>query len=254
MNLERVNDILANWEELDWRLFVKAINKNRAKQGAAYIEVTDDIWLQLSVCLNDESSSEGELVQASVPWEYLKAVSGKSEDDIYQIALENTLGMFPPVCTELSYDFTSRLLDVDGDFRRMEVSRFMDPWVKVEKPESCLVVTNAGTINGASVMFLPGVKEKLADIVGSDLIVGFTSIHEAMVHPYDGVIGPSQVEEILQEETFRCEPDYLSSKVYIYERGTGAFHEYVGEKLFLDLMNLSCNGQVAGYELSQHNT
>ena len=34
MNLERVNEILANWEEIDFRLFVKAINKNRARQGA----------------------------------------------------------------------------------------------------------------------------------------------------------------------------------------------------------------------------
>lgn len=249
MNLERVNEILANWEELDFRLFVKAINKDRARQGAAYIEVTDDIWLQLSVCLNDESSSEGELVQASVPWEYLKFLSGgKSEDDIYQIALENTLNMFPPVCRELDTDFTDSLLSVGGDIRKMDTYRFMDPGVTVDRPETCLVVSNAGCINGATVMFLPGVKERLADICKSDLIVGFTSIHEAMAHPYGGYISPVNVREILEDEVFRCEPDYLSSKVYIYERGSHSFHEYVGEKILLDLVN--CSRQVAGYELS----
>lgn len=234
MNLERSKEILSNWEEIDYRLFIKAVNKRHLRPEYAYVKPVietesgdSDIYLQLSICLNDENSSEFELVQASAPWEYLKYLSGKSVNDIWGIALENTLNMFPPVCTDLRNGFIEDLISAGGNIQNMAPSYFMNPGVQVDKPETCLVVTNAGNINGATVLFLPGVKEKLSDICGGDLIIAFTSAHEAMVHPYEGRICPEDIEQILSCDVFKNEPDHLSSKIYIYEKEVGVLREYI---------------------------
>ena len=240
MNLERTNEILSNWEEIDFRLFVKAVNKKRLKDNVANMKLTNDIYLQLSICLNDEGASDGELIQAAVPWKYLEYTSGGlSRSDILRIAMDNTLSMFPPVCNELP----KNPLDIIG-FESLEFQKFMDPGVVICNPETYLVVSNAASLNGSTVIFLPGVAEKLSRVFNSDLIIAFTSVHEAMVHSVNGNLSPADIREVISLPEFTEGPDYLSDKVYIYDRDRDEISEFIeigeedvlyGEKIMWDM-------------------
>lgn len=42
-------------------------------------------------------------------------------------------------------------------------------------------------INGAVAVFLPGVAERIYDLLNSDFYIVFTSIHEAMIHNVESV-------------------------------------------------------------------
>ena len=44
-------------------------------------------------------------------------------------------------------------------------------------------LTTSRWLNGAVALFYPGVKERLAELMEGDYYVGFTSIHEAVIHP-----------------------------------------------------------------------
>ena len=50
---------------------------------------------------------------------------------------------------------------------------------------NCL--TTAKKTNGAVAIFYPGVAERFAGVLDSDLYLVFTSVHEVMVHKADGV-------------------------------------------------------------------
>ncbi len=44
-------------------------------------------------------------------------------------------------------------------------------------------ITTTRGLNGAIAFFYPGVRERIAELLGGDYYLGFTSIHEAVVHP-----------------------------------------------------------------------
>ena len=240
MNLERTNELLSNWEEIDYRLFVKAVNRKKVKDNVAAMKLTNDIYLQLSICLNDSETPDDELVQAAVPWKYLEYTSGGlSRSDILRIAMDNTLAMFPPTCNELPKNPLEIM-----DFDSLTFQKFMDPGVVVERPEMYLVVSNAAKLNGSTVIFLPGVAAKLSQVFDSDLIIAFTSAHEAMVHPMNGGFTPSEIQQIVSMPEFTEDPDYLSDKVYIYDRCKDEISEFIeigeedvlyGEKIMWDM-------------------
>ena len=71
-------------------------------------------------------------------------------------------------------------------------------------------------LNGAVALFYPGVQERLAELMGGDYLVGFTSIHEAIIHPA-GLQDHENMRESIHDinEVFPRD-EMLSSKVFRY--------------------------------------
>ena len=78
--------------------------------------------------------------------------------------------------------------------------------------------------NGAAAIFLPGVARRLSELLGSDLYLVFTSVHEVMVHNAD-VVYPEDLKEVLSDTLEKATPeeDYLTSSIYRYSRRSGEF-------------------------------
>lgn len=76
-------------------------------------------------------------------------------------------------------------------------------------------------INGAVALFYPGVQEKLAEIMGGDYLVGFTSIHEAIIHPAKRQNPMNMRESINDINAVFPKEEMLTYAVYRYyaERG-----------------------------------
>ena len=89
--------------------------------------------------------------------------------------------------------------------------------------------------NGAVAIFLPGVAKRLADLIGADFYMVFTSIHEVMIHNVN-LTYPDDLENILRDTLREATPeeDFLTDKVYRYCKDTGKFLVYKGD-MFLSL-------------------
>lgn len=77
-------------------------------------------------------------------------------------------------------------------------------------------LTTAKRVNGAAAIFYPGVQERLALLLGGDYFVGFTSIHEAVVHPVRHKQLPDIKNAIRETNAVFDERETLTDSIYRY--------------------------------------
>lgn len=79
-------------------------------------------------------------------------------------------------------------------------------------------LTTARWLNGAVAFFYPGVKERLAQLLGGDYYVGFTSIHEAVIHPVQHKVLGEMKAAIQHTNAVFDQREMLTNCVYRYCR------------------------------------
>ncbi len=77
-------------------------------------------------------------------------------------------------------------------------------------------LTTASMKNGAVAIFYPGVMERLAELLGGDYYVGFTSVHEAVIHPVRHKNPDEMKASIHHINAVFDEKDMLSNQIYRY--------------------------------------
>ena len=138
----------------------------------------------------------------------------RPEREVLEEALVNTSFLYPPriYCVE---DILSWEKKQHGDGRFMtegEAAPF-------RRGARGYLLTNSLEINGAIALFYPGVLKKLAESLGEDFYIAFTSIHEAQIHAA-GMISPEAVEASLRDTTRHCNrrEELLTDRVYCYSK------------------------------------
>ena len=142
----------------------------------------------------------------------------KNEDDIFNEAIKNTYYLTPPriykwegvLCDE-SYAGESFMNDEDI--------------CDLDKSFSGNILSTTRKTNGAVAVFLPGVAERIAELLDSDFYMVFTSIHEVMIHSTGSGVDPKDLKLVLQDTLRKVTPssDYLTEKIYKYNRRTHKF-------------------------------
>lgn len=77
-------------------------------------------------------------------------------------------------------------------------------------------LTTTRWLNGAVALFYPGVKERLAELIGGDYFVGFTSVHEAVIHPVNYKILGEMRAAIQHINAVFDEKEMLTNRIYRY--------------------------------------
>lgn len=206
---------MMNYNDIKNDLIIRPLNyKNNKNNLEDFVYLTHgDIALTLyAVVLDDEDNNC--LNTVKVP----KTIADSwnlDYKDVLLAALLNTKEFAPPrIYTNiLNIENTS---DDEAAFMKSGYSE------KLEKRCIPLVTTTRKT-NGAISLFYPGVKEKIAEMFDNDFYVGFTSIHEAMLH-CKGTINPASIKKHIQatNQTFGAE-DTLSDEVFYYNRKDKSF-------------------------------
>ena len=82
------------------------------------------------------------------------------------------------------------------------------------------VLTNSTGSLGAAALFYPDVKEKAAELLGSDYYILPSSTHEVILVPDTAGINPKELCEMVKQanRTVVDEKDILSDNVYHYSR------------------------------------
>ncbi len=201
---------LARYETARPELFIRLLNfeQNEADLQNAVYRRFGEIALVLYLKVLEKDAC---LTSLKIRQEYLESW-GEDEDSVFEDALKNTLEISPP-----RIYFWHKLIGND-EYEGEEV-------MGEEKP-SCLrgdmlgnCLSTSRRTNGAVAIFLPGVAKHLADALGGDLYLAFTSIHEVMVHNA-GQTDPKGLEKVLRSTIRDATPkeDYLSSYIYGYSR------------------------------------
>lgn len=86
-------------------------------------------------------------------------------------------------------------------------------------------LTTTRWLNGAIALFYPGVKERLAEMMGGDYFVGFTSIHEAVIHPVQHKILGEMRAAIQHINAVFDEKEMLTNRIYRYCAARGELIE-----------------------------
>ena len=209
-----------NYEVLRSRLIIRAVNFNEHRfslKGAIYRKI-GDMALVLYVLVDDWREGERRNLTSAKMRRELSEQWGLEEDDIFEKALGNTYMMAPPRMYFSALDVT------DPPYER---GAFMalNSQITTIQPSQVPIVTTTSQMNGAIAMFYPGVMEKIAEMIGGDYYVAFTSMHEARIHKV-GTISPVEVARRIKHvnktiNKSEGQDDALTSKVYLYEQKTG---------------------------------
>lgn len=93
---------------------------------------------------------------------------------------------------------------------------FMHFPYQMESDVSIPVVTTLPHMNGAVAMFYPGVAGRLYELLGENYIIGFTSVHEAILHRVT-MFRPEEIRESIVRNNVLFSEEALTDEIYTYD-------------------------------------
>lgn len=139
--------------------------------------------------------------------EHLK-LWGKTEADLYELALENYRRIFSITSRNLD-DIILELMNCKEDISFDENT--IVPMI---------VVTNKKKLNGAAAILFPDELQKIADKIGTDLYILPSSVHEIILLSTDNTMTVDELKETVRfvnSNELRQE-EVLSDNVYLFDR------------------------------------
>ena len=183
-----------SFEKIRDRLSVRLLgirNNMTYMAGRPYIDV--GCGLALIPVINCERNVASEWVLA-VTEDLLRSMIGCSREELLSAALENTVNLEPPVLMSLSDYVYSNFV------RPVTVQNYLaDPEMPPEKRKGALMLTNSSTFFGAAVLYYPGLREKIAALLGCGYYVLPSSVHEVMIIPDDAEPDLTQMKATVLE-------------------------------------------------------
>ena len=134
----------------------------------------------------------------------------KTKKEVIETAIRNTYRLFPPRTVDV-YSLCFGLSE------EQEFMHTVPETVKNNRGDG-IFVTTVNYVNGAIAVFMPGVMERLSELLESDLYIGFLNTETAVIHK-SNLVPPEAIRDALRFQNNDCgREDFLSEKVYFYSR------------------------------------
>lgn len=205
-----VKDLL-DYDTVKSKLVVRLVNLARNRnllREVPYVQVHDLAAVFYILCGVDEEGQCSSIVKD----EYLK-VWGIDLATLMKIALENSQRLLPVSFRPIN-DIMMEMIELP-DGKTMEEME--------GAPSSFYVLSNRRTLYGAAVALYPGVLQKIADLMGHDLMLLPSSTHEFLVVNPSCKIGLEDALDMVSEinRTEVLPEDFLADSVYMFHRSLG---------------------------------
>lgn len=212
--LQKAKD-LSDYEKIKADLFIRLLNleRNRKELKNSVYRVIGDIAMVLYMRMGHY---DGVISSFKIRGDMLERWN-RDREDIFDKALLNTYLMTPPRI------FKWEKLIFDPDYTGENFMNILSDFpLKKDAMGNCL--STIERTNGAVAIFLPGVAERLGNLMGSGYYMVFTSIHEVMIH-HDKEAKVEDLREVLKDTIREATPeeDFLTLNIYHYNRETGSF-------------------------------
>ena len=200
----------SRYEDVKDRLLVRLMNYQTVKadlKHTIYRRFGDTVLVLYGASKSDPTMCTVMKVPDHMPRQW-----GVEEQAIFDEALKNTYCMFPPRLYDNMYK---------AFHGSVEDGRFVEPGtedLQIDRE----VVTFLGTYpnnNGAIAIFYPGVRERIAKILGSSYYLAFLDVHLALLET-EKVPGcsPKSLRGLLKSLARQTAPmDMVSTSVYYYD-------------------------------------
>lgn len=207
--------ILRDYSRIREHLFIRLLNKDKYKEDLrdCVYRTIGDIAIVLYVRMGEK---DGCISSMKVKQHILKCWD-MDMDEVLDAALLNTYFISPPRI----YCWEKMIFNP-----RYEGENFMnllsDYAIRRGAVGNCL--STVKRTNGAVAVFLPGVAQRLSDLMKGNFYLVFTSVHEVMIHNED-TVDPEDLRYVLAETVRETTPeeDVLTLQVYHYNRENGIF-------------------------------
>lgn len=212
--LDKIKHI-KEYERVKKDLFIRLLNveRNRNELKNAVYRVLGDIAFVLYLKIGEQ---DGCVTSMKIKEDVLNCWEREC-GKVFEDALLNTYFVSPPriYCWEkmmFNYEY-------EGENFMSLLSEYK---LNREAVGNCL--STSKRTNGAIAIFLPGVAQRIADLLEDSFYMVFTSIHEVMIHN-DRFVDPEELRKVLAETVRDATPeeDFLTMYIYHYDRRTGLF-------------------------------
>ena len=217
INKDRIIKIISDPELVKSRIFIKAVPEDFRNLKYCVHRKVGDICLALYIDLTSEEEPDADIT-AGMPEQVLAKFSRETrmtEDDVWSLAEQNTVRIFDPSFCSLDEMMTSFI--ESGSFYRRKLA----DTEALPEGDCCVFVLSAcrqyGPDGCASMLFLPLVQQKLADLFNGDFYAVFMTNQEAMLHPVS-LADPETLKQTLDgaSEDAVPERERLSGHVWKY--------------------------------------
>ncbi len=222
---EGIEDITFEFDKCSDKIICRLVSKERNKSMLDMIPYIPflDMVITFHYIVIDDASGLGSVRVTNA----MLDMWGVTTKNLYNIAIQNTMRMFPKVFCSMKSMLGSMLNDDEKEL--LPEGIFED-----ENNGEPYVLTNLKGINGAAVMVYPGCMDEISNMIGGDFYILPSSIHEVLIVADDGMLSASELINMVCDVNEKCVlPDeILSDGVYRYsvEKGKVELCEVVAEK------------------------
>ena len=200
---------IEDWEQVKGRLAFRLLSKERNKETLENYVYKDFLDLAAIVTFCAEIDEQG--VKAIRVTHDLAERWNVSEEEILQVAEENTESLFP-VRMEPILDTLCRVADISRDDLPEEV-------LAEEDSPQIMVLTNYLGVNGATVLLYDSFLQQVYEKLGGKFIILPCSIHEVIVMPLASAPPITDSQKMVEQINRSAvkEEEILSDSVYLYD-------------------------------------
>ena len=177
-------------------------------------EVPHREFLDLSIVYRWIINKDDDGLSGSILNNHLAEELGLTEEKIYQLAVENTIKLFPPVVKKMEDILLEIFVDEGMSLKEAETI------VMGSMPESQMyIISNEEKMYGAAAMLYENELYKLASSFKTNLYILPSSIHELVAVPAN-VEDPNELAEMVAEININqvALDERLSNQVYYYDK------------------------------------
>ena len=206
---------LDDYEKMKDELFIRLLNieENQEELQECIYRTIGDIALVLYARMGELNGSSASIKIKRHMLDKWK----KNSQEIFDEALINTYFISPPRI----YCWEKLIFDPEYEGENF-MDLMCDYQIKKDALGNCLSTTLR--TNGAVAVFLPGVAQRIGQLMGCGFYMVFTSIHEVMIHSERNA-DPEELKQILEDTVRETTPpeDFLTYQIYHYDVDSGAF-------------------------------
>lgn len=218
---------ITNYENARKKLFIRVSSAETNMDMLQNVphQLMEDLAITYHILIN---MNDDGLSTTTVTNEMMKNY-GITKEQLHADAMENSPGIMPPQIAPMG-SIMEQLLGIDTRNAEMEA-----PAVDImEVPTQCMleenpmvVVTNNQIVEGASVIFYPGIMDKIGEAFEGNLFILPSSVHETIVLPDNGDFDHRMLKDMVQEiNANEVRPEeQLTNEVYHYDAKEHVFEK-----------------------------
>ena len=209
--MPRPPEVDLSWDNVKDKLTVRLLEKSRNREFLStmpYVSVGHGLAIIADINMGEDRGGDWRIAVNNNVLETLEV----DKETLFAQAMKNSAVVEPAMLI----DMNSALFSPE----RVNLLDREEP-IAPEDIGGMYVLTNASGSLGAAALFYPDVKEKAAELLGSDYYILPSSVHEVILVPDAPGITEKELCDMVKQanRTVVDEKDILSDNVYHYSRG-----------------------------------